>query len=291
MGIAKRIAGSLLLVTSIPAASNAIDLHQATLNAWNDYIRAADVRMQDRLAVGHTFLWLDEAGERQSRVRRGEVVVAPLVGRGTQDVPEGLIHNWIGAAFIPNARIDTLMAVIHDYDRYKEIYKPAVADSKAVACTPTDQQFSMTWRRRILFVNAAMEGQYRSHDFAVDARRGYNIAETTSVREIENYGHTSEHFLPADSGNGFIWRLHSIARYEERDGGIYLEIEVIALTRDIPPSLRWMVNPVVNHLSINSVTATLRQTRQAVNALPPEPDRLALCTGRRLATGRRGGEE
>lgn len=59
--------------------------------------------------------------------------------------------------------------------------------------------------------------------------------------------------------------MHTISRYEERDGGVYLEVEAIALTRDVPKSIRWMVNPVVHLLSINSLTTTLRQTRQAVN--------------------------
>jgi hypothetical protein len=138
----------------------------------------------------------------------------------------------------------------------------------------------MVWQRRILFVNAAMEGHYQAHDIVVDAQRGYNVADATQVREIEDYGHAGEHLLPPDTGNGFIWRLHSIARHEERDGGLYLELEAIALTRDIPASLRWMVSPVVNHLSINSLATTLRQTRDAVSLLPTGVEMLALCPTR-----------
>ena len=97
------------------------------------------------------------------------------------------------------------------------------------------------------------------------------------MREIEKYGQKGEYLQPAGQGRGFIWELHSIARYEERDGGVYLELEAIALTRSIPPSLRWVVNPVVNHLSINSLTTSLRQTRDAVIALPQQPERLTSC--------------
>jgi len=292
MRIAKRVGGAALLAAILPAASIAVELQRGTLDAWKEYIRRADARMQERLAAGRTFLWTDESGERRSRVEQGEVVVAPQVGRGTQEVPGGLIHDWVGAAFLPHAGIADLMAVVHDYDRYKEVYRPAVADSKALACDTEEQEFSMTWRRRVLFVNAAIAGNYRAHDFAVDGRRGYNIAETVSMREIENYGHTGEHLLPAGSGNGYIWRLHSIARWEERDGGVYLEMEAIALTRDIPGSLRWLVAPVVNRLSINSLTTMLRQTREAVGTLPPAAQRSALC-GRRSgwAIVKRGGEE
>jgi hypothetical protein len=61
------------------------------------------------------------------------------------------------------------------------------------------------------------------------------------------------------------------------DGGVYLKLEAIALTRDIPASLRWLVNPIVNHLSIDSLTATLRQTRNAVAEAAYRPPENALA--------------
>ena len=124
----------------------------------------------------------------------------------------------------------------------------------------------MVWHHRVLFVTAAIQSRYQGRDVVVTSQRGYNVADSTEVQEIEEYGHAGAHVLPPDTGSGFIWRLHSIARYEERDGGVYLELEAIALTRDIPASVRWLVKPVVNHLSINSLTTTLRQTRDAVNS-------------------------
>jgi hypothetical protein len=33
---------------------------------------------------------------------------------------------------------------------------------------------------------------------------------------------------------GLIWRLYSVVRLEERDGGGYMDVEVVALSRDIP---------------------------------------------------------
>jgi hypothetical protein len=265
--------------TSVPILLHAIELQPDTLQAWDDYTRTADSRMQARLDGQQAFLWVDEAPGRRSRLQRGEVVVAPVSGRGTQSVPNGLIHDWIGAVFMPDTTPAELLAVVHDYDRYKEFYKPVVADSKLLGCADNDQRFSMVWRRRVLFVNAAMEGQYQAHDFAVDERRGYSITATTQVREIEGYEHGGEHLLPPGQGNGFIWALHSIVRYEQRDGGLYVELEAIALTRDIPASLRWVVKPVVNHLSVASLATSLRQTRDAVNSLAGVPERLAVCAG------------
>lgn len=282
-----------LLGAGLPGLLSAIDLQPDTLKAWGEYIRNADSRMQPRLDSRQPFLWSDESPDRSRRLRRGETLVVPLTGHGTQSVANGLIHDWIGATFIPNATVEDLMAVVHDYNKYKDVYKPVVADSKVLACTEADQRFSMVWQHKILFVDAAVEGRYQAHDFFVGGRRGYNIANTTLVQEIVSYGQSGEHRLPPGQGNGFIWRLHSIARYEERDGGVYLEIEAIALTRDIPPSLRWLVNPVVNHLSINSLATTLRQTRDAVNSRARRPEQHASCAiaGRGSRNGGLGGTD
>jgi hypothetical protein len=97
------------------------------------------------------------------------------------------------------------------------------------------------------------------------------------IRQIEGYGHPSQHLLPPDTGSGFIWRIRSLAGYEEQDGGLVLELEAIALTRDIPASLSWMVTAVVNHLSIDSLTTSLRQTREAVINMRRSGGRLAAC--------------
>jgi hypothetical protein len=271
--IGKLFIGLALTGAGIPGLLRAGDLQPATSQAWDDYIRSVDAHRRPDAA--RPFLWMDESPDRRLRVRRGEILVAPVVGHGTQNVPNGLIHDWIGAAFIPNATRESLLAVMRDYDRYKQFYKPVVADSKALRCDEADQEFSMVWRRRVLFVNAAMEGRYQAHRVAVDAQRGYIVAETTEVREFQGYGHSGERLLPPDTGSGYIWRLHSIASYEERDGGVYLELEAIALTRDIPASLQWMVGPVVNRLSMNSLTTTLRQTRDAVKSSGGRPEQIS----------------
>ena len=260
----RRITVAIVLTASAARLAAAAELRSDTLNAWNAYEKQADLRMQDRAAGRLSFLWLDESPERAARVRRGDVVIAPVVGRGAEEVPHGLVHDWIGAIFIPGATIDSLLAVVHDYDNYRQIYQPVVTASNTLACSATDQEFQMVWQHKVLFITAAMQGRYQAHDLMLGAHRGYSIAEAVEVREIESYRHPGERLLPPDTGNGFIWRIRSMARFEERDGGVYLELEAIALTRDIPASLAWMVNPVVNHLSVSSLTTTLRQTRDAV---------------------------
>jgi hypothetical protein len=258
------ISGAVLISSFAAQVSQAAELQPETVQAWEAYLHEVRARVEQRAANNQTFLWMDESPDRAARVRSGEVVVAPVIPHGIENAPNGLIHDWIGAVFIPSATVETLSAVVHDYDDYKQMYRPVVTASRSLTCTEGDREFLMVWQHKALFVHAAIQGHYQAHDVTLDSRKGYNVADATEVRQIEKYGHSGEHLLPPDTGNGFIWRMHSIARYEERDGGVYLELEAIALTRDIPGSLSWLVTPMVNHLSIDSLTTTLRQTRDAV---------------------------
>jgi hypothetical protein len=264
MRISTPLFGAVLIAGFGAQVSAAADLQAPTLQAWNAYMDEVNVRLEQRIASRKNFLWTDESEDRAARVRRGDVVVAPLLAHGTQNVPNGLIHHWIGAVFVPGATMESLWGVVHDYDHYQNMYRPVVTASKTLACSPGGQEFQMVWQRKVLFVNAAMQGHYQAHDVTMDAHRGYSVVDAAEVRQIEGYGHAGQHMLPPDTGSGFIWRIRSVARYAERDGGVVLEMEAIALTRDIPSSLSWMVTPVVNHLSVNSLTTTLRQTRDAV---------------------------
>lgn len=269
----------MALGPAAPGLITAAELTPRALEAWDHYTRDADGHMQARLETGQPFLSSDESAAQRARLRAGEIVAVPGDGAGAHIVPDGLIHDWFGAIFIPNAKLQAVLAVVHDYDHYKEYYRPTVADSKTLVRTQSAQNFSMLWRRKVLFVDAALQSQYESRDFVVDQRRWYSIAASTRVQEIEHYGEQAEHLLPPDQGNGFLWRVHSIARYQERDGGVYVELEAIGLTRNIPASLRWLVKPLVARLARDSVTTSLEQTREAVMLRPELASRLHSARG------------
>src|SRR5215471_5571623 len=93
----------LTLMAGTPGLLSALELEAGTVDAWEAYLHDVDIRMQARLDGQQPFLWTDESADRTLRVRRGEVVVAPLVEGGIRSVPKGLIHHWIGAAFISGA--------------------------------------------------------------------------------------------------------------------------------------------------------------------------------------------
>ncbi len=177
-----------------------------------------------------------------------------------------MIHDWIGATLIPNARVEDIFAVVRDYDRYREFYKPLVIDSKSLGADGPDYQFSLVMLNKSLFAKTALASEWNDRYIRVDDRRWYSIAHSTSVEEIEDYGSPGERKLPANMGSGYIWRLFSISRFEQRDDGVYVELEVIALSRDIPGALRWLIDPIVRRVSRGSLLTSLIETRAAVRA-------------------------
>jgi hypothetical protein len=256
-----------------PTLTKAAELKPETVKAWDEYIRGANARMAGRVHGAH-FLWTDESPDRLSRVRQGEVVVSHAGERAPQNVTHGLIHDWIGAAFIPDVRMADLFSVVRDYGHYKDFYRPSVVDSRPLTqAGEKDERFSMVLLNQSLFLKKALEGEYQSSYVKVDDRRWYGVSYTTRVQEIENFGRSGQRKLPPDTGSGLIWRLYSFSRFEERDGGVYVELEAIALSREIPFSLRWMVDPIVRRVSRSSLLTSLNQTSDAVRSMVAKGDR------------------
>lgn len=254
----------IAILLFLPATLPAADLDQQTLNAWNEYIRETNSRLQERVAGTANFLWMDEAPGRRERVRQGEILVEPASKDIPEKVPQGLIHDWIGAAFIPNATLTSVFALLDDYSRYDRVYHPAVIRAQALATLGPTRRFSLLLAEKVPFVTAAIEGEYVSRTVQLDQHRSYTVTYSTRMQQIDNYGQSDEHQLPPDQGAGYIWRLYSIQRFEERDGGVYTELEAIALSRNIPFELQWLVKPILRHLPRNSMVATLQKTRDAV---------------------------
>jgi hypothetical protein len=230
--------------------------------------------MHRNLGTGHPFLWIDEESGRSQRVRQGEILISPAQEAGPRKVHDGLIHDWIGAIFIPSARVNDVFAVVHDYSRYKDFYKPTVIESKLLSRTGEDYEFSMVGLKSVLFEKIVLEGQFESHCSQLDARHLYCISYSTRVQEIKAYGQPDRHKLPMDEGHGYIWRLYSLTKFEERDGGVYIEVEAIALSRDISAYLHWLTKPVVERVSRASISTILQRTREAVRS------NIAACNGK-----------
>ncbi len=254
---------ALFALFTAPAQSNASELKEQTLAEWNDYVHSACLRAEER-GQDSAFLRVSEVPERRDRARAGEIIVWREGDRERARVPHGLIHDWAGIVFIPKATIADVFAVARDYDHYADIYKPAVIEARERGSEEDDDSFSMLLVQKVLFVTAALQGEYETQYTRVDAKHWYSISQSTRLQAVEGFGQADMRVLPPDRGPGFVWRLYSFTRFEESDGGVYVEVEALALSRDVPAMLRWLVDPVVDHLPKESLRETLEKTRNAV---------------------------
>lgn len=250
-----------------PSGAIASRLKPETLQAWNSFISEVDERAQRQSAQSGSFLWSDQVSGQVARLRRGDIMVSPTTSHVPHKVPGGLIHDWIGAAFIPGVTLDDVLRVIRSYGRYKEFYQPTIVDSRLIHREEASEGFSMLLASTSLVAKTAIDADFQASGTRLDDQRWYGITRSTRVQEVADYGTASQHTLPENEGKGLIWRLHSIVRLQERDGGVYIEVEAVALSRDIPVTLRWLVVPMVRRTSASALTTTLRQTEAAVRLL------------------------
>jgi hypothetical protein len=220
--------------------------------------------MEKQLTLGGPFLWTDELPDGRQQLRGGKVMVEPVDHHVPKRVPSGLIHHWLGAAFIPNSSVEDVLSVTRNYERYSEYYVPTVVDAKPISKLLAEDRFSLLLMNKSVLLKTAMEGEYQSRYFQLDQERWYSVSIATRIQEIENYGRPTERKLPAGTGGGYLWRVVTFTRFEQRDGGVYMAVEAIVLSRDIPGAIRWFVEPVVRRLSRSSLDTSLRQTQDAV---------------------------
>ena len=98
----------------------------------------------------------------------------------------------------------------------------------------------------------------------MDSTHAWSRSRTTRIQEVDNAGERDEHLEPAGRDRGFLWRMNTYWRFEEKDGGTYVECQSISLTRDIPPGLGWLIGPYVTSVPRESLTFTLATTRSEV---------------------------
>ena len=251
-----------------------VDLKPATVEAFERYVKATEARIDKELSHPETFLYVDTLPEprraaARARLKRGEIYMERLKtldasGREMK-APDALIHHWVGAVFVPGASLRQTLELVEDYDRHQDIYKPEVVRSKLVQRIGND--FKIYYRlRKKKVLTLTYNTEHDVHYFPVDATHCHSRSYTTRIAEVEDADTPQEREKPVGHDRGFLWRLYSYWRFEEREGGTYLECESVSLTRDIPLVVSWLVKPFVTDIPKESLQMTMGSTRSALLA-------------------------
>ena len=81
------------------------------MRAFDAYARLTESRLDALAQKQDGFLWADTP-ERRSKVRQSGVICELRNKQATVRVAGGLLHDWVGAAFIPGATVDQVLRLV-----------------------------------------------------------------------------------------------------------------------------------------------------------------------------------
>jgi len=111
-----------------------------------------------------------------------------------------------------------------------------------------------------------MNGYFNVDYTPLGETRAESKSYSTRFAEVEDAGKPSEHEAPAGKEHGYMWRMNSYWKVEQKDGGVYIQVESIGLTRGIPFLYAWLADPLLRSLPQRYLADLLSDTRKAVIA-------------------------
>ena len=243
------------------------------MEAFSTYVLATDARNTSELQQGKNLLWIDSLAEPlRNRAYKSLAQGEPQIERRVTQAdghdlscPDGLIHHWEGLIFIPGAHLDDVLRVLEDYDRHSVYYAPEVARSK-IELRDADHFRVLLRFRRQKVITIVLNTEHDVRYFRDSPGEAHSRSSAIHIAEVDNPGKSNEREKTREDDNGFLWGMETWWRMKEKDGGVYVQSEVVSLTRDIPAGIGWMIGPFVTSIPQETLAFTLEATRKAVLA-------------------------
>jgi hypothetical protein len=226
----------------------AADLQTKTIEAWDQYVRWADAKVNREVSDPKVFLiqnslkpeeraaLLREIESGGIYVRQMKSVIPP---KSHFEVPDGEIHHWWGTILVRNISIPQLRQFLQDYDHHAGKFAD-VERAKLLSRNGNQYRVFFRFSRSKAFVTAV----YNTEQDCVYTEYGKNRFSSqsvaTKIAEIENPGSPSEREKTPGHDRGFLWRLASWWRYEQRGDDVLIELESASLSRDIPSFVKFI---------------------------------------------------
>jgi hypothetical protein len=251
-------------------ATALFSLRAATVDAFGKYLAKTEADNAASLRQG-PFLWVDglpakERDESISKVKGGEVEMRRLsvdANGKNLNVPDGMIHDWEGVIFVPGVKIDDVLKILQDYNHQATYYAPDV--ERARIESRNGEQFRVFLRfRRHKVVTVVLDTEHNVTYFRDSPLREHSRSSAIRIAQVDNPGSSNERERTPGEDDGFLWRMETWWRLEERDGGVYVQNQAVTLTRDIPTGLGWLIEPFITKIPKETLAFTLQATRNAV---------------------------
>src|SRR5262245_29735602 len=222
-----RLVAPLVVAAVSTAVLSAFELKPRTLKAFDRYVELTEARMKGEVAGTTPFLWIDRQPQKdqaklKAQLAGGDVAVAHLEtrdGKNDIDVPDGLLHHWIGTVFLPGVKLEKAIAFVQEYDQYPSRFSPTIQRARVLKHDGDRFEVTMrTWAKKMT-VTVVMDADYVVDYTRVSPARVWTKSVATNVKEIQSAGQPGEKAVPGDQAGGFLWRLNNYCSFEERPDG------------------------------------------------------------------------
>jgi len=234
----------LFILAAVPVCVLA-DPAPAAVSAFNAYVNTVESRLAEQHHAQTTFLTpLASASETETRLRRGDLIIDKLSPSTPPVMPGAMLHHWRGTAFVAGATAADFLRVTRNFSAYPKFFAPQILQAKVIAQQGDRLQASMRVRQHHIITvvyDIASDIAYGR----LDLQHQFSIAHSTKISEIDAPGAAKEHALSSNEEHGYLWRLNTYWSFEQRDGGLYMQIESVSLSRSIPTALAWVIGPFV----------------------------------------------
>jgi len=183
---------------------------------YDAYIAATEARIRTEVRAS-PYLWSEQVPERWVRVRRGEVVVQPRHAHSGAALGNGLLHDWIGAIFVPGATLAQAISVLQDCGRHKDYYRPEVIDCQVTGHTGNYWNLRYRVVKRYFITVVANTDQSVEYEW-FSSTRAISQSVATRIAEVKAVGKPAEREIDPRKESTIVWRLNTYWRLEEKDG-------------------------------------------------------------------------
>jgi hypothetical protein len=264
---------SLLFLMATATEGHSItffSIETATIEAFRQYVAKIEAQNSASLRQG-PFLWVDglparEQKEATAALKNGEVAMRRLSVSSAGEnvnVPGGMIHDWEGIVFVPGVKIDDVLKILQDYDHQATYYAPDVEQARIESHNGNEFHVFLRFRRHKV-VTVVLDTEHDITYFRDSPLRAHSRSSATRIAQVEDPGGTHEKEKAPGKDDGYLWRMETWWRMQERDGGVYVQNEAVTLTRDIPTGLGWLIDPFITKIPKETLEFTLQATRSAV---------------------------
>lgn len=248
----------LIALTALLAAPASIWADQpspAAAAAFDNYIAA--------IQQHHAAEPLLDGSARQS-LRQGQVLIDRLTPPNEGHLPGALLHHWRGSAFVAGATAADFDRVLQNYAAYPAVFSPQVLSANILTHEGDDFHVKLRVRQKHV-ITVVLDTTYDVRFANPDPHHASSFSRSTRIAEIASPGSTREHPLTPSEDHGFLWALDTWWTAEQADGGLYLQVESVSLTRSIPAGLSWIIGPYIESVPRDSLAFTLRSVCRALH--------------------------